>query len=104
MKIPATCLDLFLDHSWKRLGRVEPVASRQAVAKEENGVRTGFRLLDVVPGSCQGHATHMGNAGEQHKVHDTGHMQTTPILDVQHVSKTYHTGAGPLAVFKDISF
>jgi len=31
-------------------------------------------------------------------------MQTTPILDVQHVSKTYHTGAGPLTVLKDISF
>jgi len=31
-------------------------------------------------------------------------MQTTPLLDVQHVSKTYHTGAGPLAVLKDISF
>jgi len=31
-------------------------------------------------------------------------MQTTPILDVQHVSKTYHTGAGTLTVLKDISF
>jgi len=31
-------------------------------------------------------------------------MQTTPILDVQHVSKTYLTGAGPLTVLKDISF
>ena len=31
-------------------------------------------------------------------------MQTTPILDVQHVSKTYHTGAGALTVLKDISF
>jgi putative ABC transport system ATP-binding protein len=31
-------------------------------------------------------------------------MQTTPLLDVQHVSKTYHTGAGPLTVLKDISF
>ena len=31
-------------------------------------------------------------------------MQTTPILDVQHVSKTYHTGAGSLPVLKAISF
>ena len=31
-------------------------------------------------------------------------MQTTPILDVQHVSKTYHTGAAALTVLKDISF
>lgn len=31
-------------------------------------------------------------------------MQTTPILDVQHVSKVYHTGAGTLTVLKDISF
>ncbi len=31
-------------------------------------------------------------------------MQTTPLLDVQHVSKTYHTGAGPLTVLKEISF
>lgn len=31
-------------------------------------------------------------------------MQTTPILDVQHLSKTYPTGAGTLTVLKDISF
>jgi putative ABC transport system ATP-binding protein len=31
-------------------------------------------------------------------------MQTTPLLDVQHVSKTYDTGAGPLTILKDISF
>jgi putative ABC transport system ATP-binding protein len=31
-------------------------------------------------------------------------MQTTPLLDVQHLSKTYHTGAGTLTVLKDISF
>ncbi len=31
-------------------------------------------------------------------------MQTTPVLDVQHVSKTYHTGTGTLTVLKDISF
>ena len=31
-------------------------------------------------------------------------MQITPILDVQHVSKTYHTGAGTLTMLKDISF
>ena len=31
-------------------------------------------------------------------------MQTTPILDVQHVSKTYHTGVGTLTVLRDISF
>jgi putative ABC transport system ATP-binding protein len=31
-------------------------------------------------------------------------MQIAPILDVQHVSKTYDTGVGPLTVLKDISF
>ena len=31
-------------------------------------------------------------------------MQTTPLLDVQHVSKIYHTEAGSLTILKDISF
>ncbi len=31
-------------------------------------------------------------------------MSTTPMLDVQQVSKVYHSQAGPLTVLKDISF
>jgi putative ABC transport system ATP-binding protein len=31
-------------------------------------------------------------------------MQATPLLDVQRVSKTYHTSAGSLTILKNISF
>ena len=105
LKIPATCDNLFLDQGRKRLRRIESIASRQAVAEEQNGFRLRLRrLLGMASGSCQGHATQVHQAREQHQARDTGHMQTTPLLDVQHVSKTYHTEAGPLTILKDISF
>jgi predicted ABC-type transport system involved in lysophospholipase L1 biosynthesis ATPase subunit len=58
----------------------------------------------MIPGRCQGHATQVHQAQVQYEAHDIGHMQTTPLLDVQHVSKTYYIGAGPLTILKDISF
>src|SRR5262249_59114499 len=77
------------------------------ITKEEQSFccAIGFRCR-LVPfcGGCQDHSIHRDNVCEQHQAHDTSHMQIAPILDVQHVSKTYSTGVGPLTVLKDISF